>query len=612
VSPSRKSTRKGETRSQPVPRVSVWPPLDLQLGTLFVAALLVVPPFLISRFARESFRQPKLYASGWLALASLLALVWVLRRVQRVGWTTLRGLPALSALLPFVSVATLGLALTRHPIQVREGLFDLWIGAACLVGWSAALPEKRLEQLLALLLIPASALALFGILQYHGLWRPFSFLGLAAGDRRAITSLAGNPGDLGAYLALPCLIGQWELKRRAGAVGWARDVRFWCFAAALVVCLYGLALTQTLAAIAAVGLGSLLFWVVWVAALPRRRRGLVLGLAGLASALALGLALGIAPLRGRIAEKIYLVRAGAWNEVFSGRFDGWQAALWMARENPWTGVGHGAYRPEFVPAKLALLDRGRSFSPHQAQIVFANAHSEPLEVAADLGLPGLAALAWGVWVLGRQLRRLGAERPVEERALAWAGVAALVVLSLAFFPFRVALVAFPTLFFLSWALRPLRPPVEKGGMKGRTLAGLLGVVLAAALLAQSGRWHDRMLASRVLRQVEALSQAAVAYGQAPVRLMEDNLRKLDQAAPLDPVSVDLVNWRGTQYLFLAQPENAIRVYREALALEPRAEIYLNLGRAEWLFSRRDDARRSFATAIRLDWRLANQLPQGAR
>lgn len=149
-------------------------------------------------------------------------------------------------------------------------------------------------------------------------------------------------------------------------------------------------------------------------------------------------------------------------------------------------------------------------------------------------------------------------------------------------------------------------------MKGRTLALLLGVVLAAALLAQTGRWHDRMLASRVLRQVEALSQAAVAYGQAPVRLMEDNLRKLDQAAPLDPVSVDIVNWRGTQYLFLAQPENAIRVYREALALEPRAEIYLNLGRAEWLLGRHDDARRSFDTAIRLDWRLANQLPEGAR
>lgn len=451
MSPSRKST----------PAAPLRPPLDLQLGTLLVAALLVVPPFLISPFARESFRQPKLYASGWLALASLLALVWGLRRVHRVGWATLRGLPALSAALPFVAVATLGLAVTRHPIQVREGLFDLWIGAACLVGWSAALPGKRMEQLLAGLLLPASALALFGILQYHGLWRPFSFLGLAAGDRLAITSLAGNPGDLGAYLALPCLIAQRELARRTKAGALARDAGFWGFAAAFVLCLYGLALTQTLAAVAAVVLGSLLFWVVRVGALPRRRGVLLIGLIGLALALALGLALGIAPLRGRIAEKVYLIKAGAWNEVFSGRFDGWQTALWMAREHPLTGVGHGAYRPEFVAAKLALLDRGRAFSPHQAQVVFANAHSEPLEVAADLGLPGLAALAWGIWTLRGQLRRLGSERPADERALAWAGVAALAVLSLASFPFRVALVAFPALFFLSWVLRPLPMAVEE-------------------------------------------------------------------------------------------------------------------------------------------------------
>ena len=39
------------------------------------------------------------------------------------------------------------------------------------------------------------------------------------------------------------------------------------------------------------------------------------------------------------------------------------------------------------------------------------------------------------------------------RALAWAGLAELAVLSLAYFPFRVALVAWPAVLFLAWVLR---------------------------------------------------------------------------------------------------------------------------------------------------------------
>jgi hypothetical protein len=45
-----------------------------------------------------------------------------------------------------------------------------------------------------------------------------------------------------------------------------------------------------------------------------------------------------------------------------------------------------------------------------------------------------------------------ASRTPEDRALAWAGTAALGILSLVDFPFRIALVVFPALLFLSWVL----------------------------------------------------------------------------------------------------------------------------------------------------------------
>lgn len=430
------------TRRPVAAPAAVREPLDLRLGTFTLWLLVLVPPFLVYRVAKESFRQPKLLISEWLALGSLVFLVWGLRRVEEVRLKELWRSPAIRAVLPVLVVATAGLAATEHPLHTREALADLWIGAACLAGWSLALSSRRLERLLAGLLIPAALLSVFGILQYHDLWQPLRFFGIETGSRLALTSLAGNPGDLGAYLVLPCLTGQWLLVRRLRE-GDRTSLAFWGIAGALAVCLYVWALTQTLAALAALLGASFLFWTIL---LPRRRAAAAL--AGLAAVTAV-VVLSVAPLRERIAEKGRQALAGDWNAVLTNRLDAWRAGAWMLREHPLTGVGHGAYRPEYVPAKLALLDRGVEFSTNIDQPVFANAHNEFVEVAAEWGIPGLAALAWVLWVLLASLGRI----PPPDRALAWAGTAALVILSLAHFPFRIALVAFPALLFLSWALR---------------------------------------------------------------------------------------------------------------------------------------------------------------
>lgn len=423
---------------------------ELQLGTFFLWLLLLVPPFLFASLVKESFRQPKLLASGFFALASVTALAWTLRRVETVRLADVWRLPAVRIVLPILAVATLGLAFTAHPIHAREALIDLWIGAAALVAWSAALPNARLEHLLGGLLWPATALALFGILQFHGLWQPLELIGLTVGSRLAITSLAGNPGDLGAYLVLPVLLAQDRLRRRLAGDPEARPGTFGTvvLGSVMVICLYALLLTQTLAAVAAVALGSLVLWIVQM---PRRRAFLVLGGGAVAAAL---LVAAVSPLRERVLEKTRQATGGDWNGVLTGRLDGWRTAVWMLTEHPLTGVGHGAYRTEYVPAKLALLNQGVAFYPPLSNVGFANAHNEFLEAGADWGIPGLVALAWGLGVLFVALLRFPGNR-----ALAWAGVLSLAVLSLADFPFRVALVAFPALLFLSWILQP--PPVEE-------------------------------------------------------------------------------------------------------------------------------------------------------
>lgn len=424
---------RSDTPPPPAPR-----PVASTLGELFVWAVMLVTPFLYMA-GKESFRLPKLMVAEWLGLASVLCLAWNLRRVEDgphdVG--RLWRLPAVRALVPVLVIATAGIWTTSHPLQVRDALFDLWIGAACLAGWSVGLERDRQERLLRGLLWPAALLALVGILQFHRLWEPLALVGTPWDPRLGITSFAGNPGDFAAFLVLPLLAGLWSFPALRPSGRWMTGI-------ALALCVYALVLTQTLASLAAVAMGVVV--LLWLR-LPKR-----LALAGLAggAVLAAVLVLAVAPLRERVLGKLRGLAAGDLNEVLTGRLDGWRAALWMLEQHPVTGVGHGAYLPEYAPAKLALLDRGVKFLPGQTTPMFSNAHNEFLEVGAEWGIPGLLALAWGLWVLFQAARR----RPERDRPLVGSGLTALVILCLAYFPFRVAILAFPALLFLAWVLRP--------------------------------------------------------------------------------------------------------------------------------------------------------------
>jgi len=409
--------------------------------------LLAVPPFLISPTAREAFRLPKLMASEWLALLSLVFLAWAVSGQREVNIRRLGRSVALRIVVPILIVATLTLATTAAPHFVRDGLIDLWIGAACLAGWSLAFKGEQLRRLLHWMMVPAVVLAAIGVLQVHGA-TPLEFLGQQT-QRLGVTSLAGNPGDLGAYLLLPCLLAQ---------VGLLGKKRRWLWALALVLCGYALVVTQTFTAIAGLGLATA---VLWWRLLPRRRALAILGGGAVLLALAV---LTVAPLRSRVAGKVDHVRRGDINRVLTGRLDGWWAAVWMVHAHPLTGVGHGAYRASFSEAKLALTDDGVTFLSTHNQPFFSNAHNEYLEVAAEWGLPGVVALLWALWLLFGCLRRMGEEgqdgdegavpaASPSDRALAWSAVAGFVVVALASFPFRIALTAFPILVLLAWIVR---------------------------------------------------------------------------------------------------------------------------------------------------------------
>ncbi len=149
-------------------------------------------------------------------------------------------------------------------------------------------------------------------------------------------------------------------------------------------------------------------------------------------------------------------------------------------------------------------------------------------------------------------------------------------------------------------------------MTGRGLHALLLVVTLAALEWQTQRVRDRLEAGRLLAQVEARTQAALARRRAPSTMFGEHLAMLERARALDPLEIGVPIARGAQYLLLRRPEEAIAAYREAAALEPRPEIDINLGRALMMQGDMAAARRAFARAVRLNPALAAEIPPEAR
>lgn len=406
-----------------------------RFGEWLAIAALVVPPLVVVPVALEAFRLPQRMLAEWLALASLVALAWA----GSMRASALKRSTALFAALPLLLLAAASFFTTTHRAHVAEALPDFAIGIAALVGWSLAIDRERLRRVLDAALVPAAALAAIAILQLHHLWQPVLFGEPLTDERMGITSLAGNPGDLAALLVLPCIVAQAGLPGARGGARWWRLV-------VLAVCVYALAGTQTLTSLIAAVAGSL---VLWAALLPRRR--LLAGAAAVAAAALLLVTL-VRPLRERVVGlRAALTSVEELNEALSGRLDGWWVAMRLLRDHPLAGVGFGAYRAEFAPAKLALLAEGVPFFAGHVNPSFANAHSEYLEIGAELGWPGVLALAWGAALVLRAAWRTRS-RPAAERALAWGGIVALALLALAYFPLRLGPVAFAWIAWIAWLL----------------------------------------------------------------------------------------------------------------------------------------------------------------
>lgn len=591
--------------------------------------LLLVPPFVFVRGVADSFRLPKLVLSGSLALVAIGFLFLRQRRAGGEGWTSFKGSRAVLALAPLLAVAVAGLWTSEHAALVARTLPWLAAGCAFVVAATHLLDEEDRRLALRLTIWPAAALAVIGLLQALDLWQPMEFE-RRVGARLSITSLAGGAFDLSAYLLLPLILAQerlWNARDRP-----LRSPKRWIWA--VLILLFGGALvgTQTLGSILAAVAGSLALWIhlAWRGDLPRRRLGWVLG--GGVAAVAVAV-LAVAPVRDRVAKKVRQVERGDVNFFLTGRLDGWRAALWMARERPMTGVGTGAYRAEFGDARLTLQDEGVKFFPGHRQPYFVNAHNELLESLAEWGWPGVLAVLWMLWIIagglgGRAPPTTAREDDTDDATAAeasrvvgsgsWpafrtAATVAIVVVSLTNFPWRLGLIAFPWLLVVaSWLDRgaPSGPSARAEDGRGK---GILSLVLAALCLAAAvalfGVGKDRIGSQRLVQTAESLALEGARRNSLPPRARDLGLDLLRRAEVLDPADVSVQITRGGLFLVGGRLEAAERSYRQALEMENRAEIWINLARLHLTAGDLDKAADAARFALRLDDRAGRKLPK---
>jgi O-antigen ligase len=181
---------------------------------------------------------------------------------------------------------------------------------------------------------------------------------------------------------------------------------------ALLICLMALLMTGSRAGVALSLLAMIVAFTFYLKKDLPRRTGVWISL-GSGAALALGL---LQLFGGRVSS-----RFDSSGLVDEGRIEAWKSTLRIIADHPWFGTGLGTFTQAFPPYRSPLIS---------IQGVWDLAHSTPLELASDVGLPLalLVAAGWGVMQLTLLRACLGRRRSSMLLPLAGLAISALALL----------------------------------------------------------------------------------------------------------------------------------------------------------------------------------------
>jgi tetratricopeptide (TPR) repeat protein len=348
------------------------------------------------------------------------------------------------------------------------------------------------------------------------------FAGVAIFSRadHRISFTFANANHFAAFLGPIALLG-------CGLAAAARGIDRWAFLGGTLLVGAALAATGSRAAAASLVVAALLLLaLLWREA---RRRGEGPG-SWLPVPIVLVAAAGLALLlRG---EPILRRLRGAAGLLEEGRVEIWKSTVAMIVARPLLGFGPGTFEEGFPPFQ----------SPPLARSVVNHAHSDWLELAAELGLPVLLLALWGAFSLARLgLRSIRAASPhgapLRAAALASCAFAALHCLA----DFDLAIPAVALLFVACGALAvglPTGGRVEArvAAPTARRPAGRL--LLAALLLGIASLQILPLFAERRMREARRLrAERRLADAERAAQIAE-RLFPLSPEAPAERAAID--------------------------------------------------------------------------
>ncbi len=357
------------------------------LAAVYLAVLLIPLESVSARFEGGAFGLSPTEAVALVAAAGCVA-----HRLCRVGGSLRSPLTLPLLLLLLAHVPGLFLAADRFAV-VKE--LVMWTAFFVIFLAVVANRGPTSQQLAVVIASSAGMVAAIAVAKTGGKSQIVSDVGGFVSGRA--TGSFAAPTLLGVFLAILLSLQLMFLVR--GPTAWHRVGGL----GAAVLSLLALALAMTRSAFLAVAVVTAWLLLVWR---PFRRIGLPA-----AALAALILFSGVNPLSGVVDTRVLrdrLASAGSTETTSAQlRLDLWKATPKMIEDNlPW-GVGADNFVRQ--APKYGAIGPGA--------LPYTHAHNVPLTVAAEFGLPGLAALAWIAIALTRLCARAMRSEDDADRAL---------------------------------------------------------------------------------------------------------------------------------------------------------------------------------------------------
>jgi len=499
--------------------------------------------------AASPFRTPKTV----LALIVILVVVGLSVAGQLArGRLTIRWSPLAAFLLclPLIQIVSAFWSSSPRLALVAAIHSVIWIGGALWIATASAHERLRLIDATA---IGAAISGGILIAQAAGL-TVFSLIPAGPSGRLNLTGLTGNPADLSmaAVLLLPLLLtAPGSADRR-----WIR----WTLAVLLTA---AAVISQTLTAFVAMGM----VWAIWLFQ-QRSRRLWIASAATSIVVIAVGLSTG---LDTRIYRQLKRIERGDWYLVLSARSDGWTAASEMVRNHPMVGTGASNFTQAYYPSRISWLDRTGSIGRRtELATHFRFAHCDPLQMVAELGVPGLIWIIALVIVAYRSRPRGDPLPPL--------AMAAFVPFALFHFPTHLAVGLLPLILTLGHVMAADREVVVEPGKWTRRLSTVAVVILV--LIGTYLQLHSLML---------NLWRGGLTYALSVIQTLDEPQRS-QQAAAIESQVLPRIPaldgarpwlWRlvGQARIARGDDTGAEIAFRNAMGLWPHEEAEFGLGLA---------------------------------